>query len=1197
MSFFIRRLFCPQRLRLLLIPGVLAVTVLTVSKVSGASEQPAQDPFALGVRDTEPLTAAEQQKTFQLPPGFSIQLVAAEPQIAKPMNLAFDVRGRLWVTSSEEYPFAAKDDQTPRDTVKILEDTDGDGLADVVKTFADQLNIPIGLYPYRDGVICFSIPDILFLRDTDGDDRCDVREVLYGPFDTSRDTHGMCNAFRRGDDGWIYACHGFNNQSQVTGRDGNQVVMHSGNTFRFRPDGSRIEHFTHGQVNPFGMAVDRFGDLFTADCHTKPVTLLMQGGYYDSFGKPHDGLGYVPGVMDHLHGSTAIGGIALGEQTRFPADYQHSSFGGNVMTSRINRNRLDHAGSTVRAVEQPDLLSCRDPWFRPVDLVAGPDGALYIADFYNRIIGHYEVDLMHPGRDRHRGRIWKISYNGNTDGGAAAGQSQPADSSVDITGNSTEQLIEILRTALPQSARMIADHLADNIGEAAVPLLQKSLRDDSATLRRRALRILQRLHAADEAVLQAAADDPDEAVRVHCFRTLRECGEGNSVSAVFARKLILQGFQDPGAMVRRAAVQAAANHLDSGLIAPLLSLFHQTDSVDLHLRHAIRMVLRDHLRNDEWCREIMTSASDPDAVVLAGLSLSLKTAPAGEFIAEHVALLAEAEPDRLAEYLQFAAAYVSPESAAVVAKAVRAKFDDNIRLQIQLLDSMEAGFAQRSLIPPSAVTDWAEHVVLQLLEMRTPEDLQALQRPAVLSWSYVPHPDSANPDNLWMVSTARQSADGMKNTPLFSSIEKGENRTGIYRSAAFTAGDSFSFYLAGHDGFPDKPAGGKNTVRLHDAVSGEVLVQAAPPRNDVAQKVEWSTAKWKGRSVRLELVDGDTAGAFAWLAAGRFSDERLNPNDTNENRRRAADVIGDYRLKVFVPALRTLLENDQTDRDGLAALASAFVKLHPDNRMAAAAMIPNIAGASAIHVQQAIDAILKQDIAQAQQVLADSAQSAAAAEQLRLAEQLAADGDGAETLLSLVAAGKMSARLLQRPSVRQRLDVIRDGALKPQLEHLTAGLPAEDAAVEKLIRERRRRFLTGDGLPDLGKELFKKHCAVCHQVAGEGKKVGPNLDGIGNRGPDRLIEDVLAPNRNVDVAFRTTTVVTTDGKAISGLLRELENDRISIVDSQGRETLMSLRDVDERIASSLSPMPANIAELVTEDQLQHLLTYLASLRH
>ena len=157
---------------------------------------------------------AEELAGFHVPPGFQVELVASEPEIAKPMNLAFDARGRLWLTQSTLYPFPAKqepakqesggNDQaspnstTSGDAIVILEDRDRDGRYEKKTTFADGLNIPIGLLPYADGAIVFSIPNLYFLRDTDGDGICDERKVLLGPFDTTRDTHGMVNALQIG---------------------------------------------------------------------------------------------------------------------------------------------------------------------------------------------------------------------------------------------------------------------------------------------------------------------------------------------------------------------------------------------------------------------------------------------------------------------------------------------------------------------------------------------------------------------------------------------------------------------------------------------------------------------------------------------------------------------------------------------------------------------------------------------------------------------------------------------------------------------------------------------------------------------------------------------------------------------------------------------------------------------------------------
>src|SRR5687767_2508385 len=370
------------------------------------------------VAPTDALSPEQERAKFKLPPGFEIQLVASEPQIHKPMNIAFDARGRLWVTDTVEYPWPAKEGATPRDSVKILSDFDENGRARKVEKFTGGLNIPLGVLPLTDdsgGAIVYAIPNVYRFLDRDRDGGADRREVLLGGAIGFEDTHGMTNNFVRGFDGWVYADHGFKNTSVVKGRDGSEIRMNSGNVFRFRIDGSRVEQFTHGQVNPFGLAFDPLGNLFSADCHTRPQYMLLRGAYYESFGKPHDGLGFGPEMIRHDHGSTGIAGTCYYAAEQFPPEFRGNLFNGNPVTNIINRDRLEWHGSSPRAVEAPDFLKCDDPWFRPVQVVLGPDGALWVADFYNKIIGHYEVDLKHPGRDRERGRIWRIVYKGDAE--------------------------------------------------------------------------------------------------------------------------------------------------------------------------------------------------------------------------------------------------------------------------------------------------------------------------------------------------------------------------------------------------------------------------------------------------------------------------------------------------------------------------------------------------------------------------------------------------------------------------------------------------------------------------------------------------------------------------------------------------------------------------------------------------------------
>jgi len=214
--------------------------LLLVGVALGLGQALAADPYSgpdfnALVRKADSLTPAESLKAFAVADGFEMELVAVSPDIGQPMNMTFDERGRLWVTSTLEYPYAVPLGQAGRDTIKILEDSNGDGAYDKISLFAGGLNIPTGIYPHMDGVIAWSIPNIWFLR----------------------------------------------------AADGSSITMHSGNSYRVQLDGSSVQQFTFVQVNPFGMCLDSFGNFYTADCHSSPIYQLIRDAYYPSFGKPH----------------------------------------------------------------------------------------------------------------------------------------------------------------------------------------------------------------------------------------------------------------------------------------------------------------------------------------------------------------------------------------------------------------------------------------------------------------------------------------------------------------------------------------------------------------------------------------------------------------------------------------------------------------------------------------------------------------------------------------------------------------------------------------------------------------------------------------------------------------------------------------------------------------------------------------------
>ncbi|CAN5420694.1 hypothetical protein BH23BAC1_BH23BAC1_51560 [soil metagenome] len=234
--------------------------VAVEGKAPKEDERFSGDKFNEHVRTTEARTPEEERLGFKLSPGFEIQLFASEPDIGKPINMAFDAKGRLWITQSYEYPFSAEPG-TGKDRITILEDTNGDGKADSFTVFQDTLNIPIGILPIHGGVVAYSIPYIQRYFDNNQDGQPERKQKLMGPFGY-KDTHGMINNLVRGYDGWIHSGHGFSNTSTVAGADGDSIKMESGNTFRFTIDGSRVEQTTFGRVNPFGLVYDEWGYLY-----------------------------------------------------------------------------------------------------------------------------------------------------------------------------------------------------------------------------------------------------------------------------------------------------------------------------------------------------------------------------------------------------------------------------------------------------------------------------------------------------------------------------------------------------------------------------------------------------------------------------------------------------------------------------------------------------------------------------------------------------------------------------------------------------------------------------------------------------------------------------------------------------------------------------------------------------------------------
>lgn len=1190
--------------------------------------------YGQGVRETDKLTPQQELAGFHLPDGFVAELVASEPQIAKPLNMAFDRHGRLWITDTTEYPYPAPAGTPAHDSIKVLSDEDGDGRFEKVTTFADDLNIPIGILPVDDGVLCFSIPNIMHLQDTDGDGQCDARRVVLGPFDTTRDTHGMVNAMRAGPDGWIYACHGFNNQSHVRAADGSEVHLISGNTFRFRIDGSRVEQFTTGQVNPFGMTRDQWGDWYTADCHSKPVTLLVRGGYNESFGRPSDGLGFVPSIMDHLHGSTAICGIHYYLDDQFPEAFRERFYSGNVMTSRINSNSLLVDRNHIRLVEEPDFMTSDDPWFRPVDLRLGPDGALYVADFYNKIIGHYEVRLDHPDRDRNSGRIWRIRYTG-TDGSADRAQTTTSKANRHDYKPVDELLSErhLHELAEPNATRR--EFALDRFNgvklspeqQERVLELSRAGSDRSELLRVSAIWALHRAQLDSPQHLAAAlVDSESPLVLVAVLRAWEDQPRSSDARAESSNLLdaARQAIDSEQPQVCLAAAGALGRHGTSQDVRFLLSEVIQRPSEGSITQHSFRMAVKELLVNPEVSETVLAewkiaptvarkeplaprvsvasdsapiSMMDPAAEALAGVLPAVGTPRAAEALLGYALSPAAGAPEVRDTALRLACKQMQPHFAQPVVMllegmgqsrsvspgvspsilpAAAANIDAQTVLVAEAIATLRAG--QHPI--PAALVRLIESNIARLTTDIERELAHAPNKPIL--WQ-------ETQGKMWPLQDRPRTGEANQMHKFRSSHALGEAYVGTLSSSVLSCPAQLSFWIVGHDGEPSEPAGNKTGVRLVDPQSGVEIMTASPPRSDLAVEIRMDLAEWRGRPVRLECFDNDSGSAYAWLAVGDFSVAELNPSSIDEDVVRLTRLIELNVSSMGDASGQTLLASTSLSDGARARLAAGFAARRSLPLSKLLIDLADARGHSAAVKTEIVLGSRDQVYAACKELASVLTAHMTMSQQSQFARSLIGSPEGRQLLIDLFDEGRMALE-----SLRGLQEVLATSASDPsgmRLSKLSAEAGAAPSDLEQKIVQRVSAFKTTSMNAEKGKLVYEKNCANCHKLRGAGQLVGPQLDGVAPRGPERLAEDILLPNRNVDKAFRMSSLLMHDDRVIVGLVRESGNGELQVIGADGKAQNVQPSEIAMRKDTSRSLMPDNFAELLSDEDLSNLLQF------
>lgn len=599
----------------------------------------------------KPLEPEESGKHLVLPEGFEAKLFASEEIFdgGKPIAMTWDARGRLWMCMTLDYPNELHTKGPGRDRIVVCEDTDGDLKADKVTTFAEGLSIPTSIAFHNGGVIVQNGTETLWFKDTNGDDVADEKKVMFTGWNM-RDTHGGVSNFQYGHDNWIWGMQGYNDSHVVV--NGEEQPGFRNGFFRFKPDGSQLEFIRSTNNNTWGLGISEEGIIFGSTAnHCPSVYMPIPNRYYeqvrgwtarlvlDSMADTHkfDPVTDKVRQVDHHGGYTAGAGHSLYTARNYPEEFWNRVAFVNGPTGHLTGAFvISRDGSNFHSTSPFNLVASDDEWTAPIQAEVGPDGNVWVLDWYNYIVQHnptphgfetgkgaaYETDL----RDKRHGRIYRIVYTGE---GAKADK----DWHVNLEKASLEKLVETLksdnllwrrhaqqilvergnRDAVPGLIALIEDDSMDSIGlnvgaihalwtlqglgalndanSDATKAAYAALSHNAPGVRRNAVQVLPHVPESTAAILEAGVlNDVDPQVRLMTLLALADL-PASDAAAIDILAMITQPENATDRWIPDAATSAAANQGGS-----FLKAVAKADQVDNKVLNLVAIVTEHYSR-------------------------------------------------------------------------------------------------------------------------------------------------------------------------------------------------------------------------------------------------------------------------------------------------------------------------------------------------------------------------------------------------------------------------------------------------------------------------------------------------------------------------------------------------------------------------------------------------------------------------
>ncbi len=1175
--------------------------------------------------------ALEQQKMFKLAPGYEINLVACEedfPELANPVAIQFDNRGRLWVATMASYP--QWQPKTPmNDKLLIFEDHNSDGRADECKVFADGLHQPTGFEIGHGGAYISQQPDVYFMQDLDGDDRADTRVRQLVGFDSADSHHGLA-AFKWGPDGGLYFQEGTFKFSQVESPYG-LTRLHEGGIWRYDPRTEKFSvHVSLAFANPWGHVFDRWGQDFIGDASpgfgywAAPISGHIEYPAKHPGGSQHKRVASTSGGDPNYNFPTfyakrtrPLAGCEILTSRHFPPEVQGNWLVTNCIGDRAVLNhevREDGSGFTGKEVEP--IISCDDGNFRPVDVQVAPDGSLYVVDWHNALIGHLQHNLRDPNRDHIHGRIWRITC-----------KDRPLLKPAKIAGEPIPALLELLKEPENNTRYRARRELAERPSADVVAALTTwvaALDKSDEQYEHNALEALwlyQTHNVVREDLLKQLLNAKDHRARAAATRALSF--ELDRVP--HAMKLLGACVTDKHPRVRLEGVRAPSFYANSPLRTQALevALDALNSETDTYLEYALQETLRvlDPTAAGTAPKTHDHQHATPAATGPKPLVFLDKSPRAIEFQLDRLDNERLLQAERRTDDAKFAPVYMailtragmSPQYCEEALEAlVTLNHSQPVTELLAALKTLDGDDRQAQRTAKQLATLLLKQPPSVLnASAKSLEELAGSNVASLRPIGYAGLIVAGQPDTAWSRatrdSTARNQTSTLDWLAAVALVPRPKMRSELR--------DEIVGLLAG-----------SQPIEVR-AAAIEALASVPTQQDDTFRRVAPTVAHGKLRTsavrtllrvptdqrdpaVSAKLVDALVTYAEATPPARRTTDEFID-----------AMQLAD-QLLASVP-----LDAAHAYRDRLRAVAVRVVRIHTvEEEMRYDTPYFTVeAGRPVQIVLQNEDLMPHNLVITANGALQEVAETGGAMGPVPGFQNklYVPKSDKVLFATNMVPAGGQERLTFTAPKEpgeypfvctfpRHWMRMYGVMVVVPDLEAWTRNptKPKDPIGSNRSFVQSWTVDDFKDGLdeglrgrtPEIGRKLFAEAtCIQCHKVCGQGGAVGPELNTLFTRWKgDKLavLREMFEPSHRIDPKYAVHIVVTDSGKVITGIVTAEDATSVSILDNpEAKQPVVLQRSsIEEMVKTSTSMMPKALLDRFTKDEVLEILAFLQGLK-